>query len=190
LRSNQGTPYFNNSVSLAGSLTYKGKLHEDLVLSYNLITDELILLDRGNTSNIIQIELNKYYVDRFSLNYHGNYYHFRMHSEMKPIHDQMKEGFYEVIYDDVLRMFVKHKKILFFDVSESNPNSYKYEKQVYLILNGDINVVKSRRDYLKAFQQQKKPLRKYMRRANINFEKSGTQILTALCAYSKSLLDQ
>ena len=108
---------------------------------------------------------------------------------MKPINDQLKEGFYEVVYDDELRMFVKHNKELFFDATKTDHYSYQYEKQVYLVLAGKIYVIDSRKDYLRAFQDLKKPLRKYIRQTNINFEKSGTQILFALCAYSQSLLD-
>ncbi len=188
-RSNNGTPYFENSTSLPGYLTYNGKLHEDLLLFYNLVTDELILRN-SNSTNTIQVVLDKYFTERFSLISHGNYYHFQTHTEVKPIHDRLKEGFYEVIYNDILKMYVKHKTILFFNDFDADPFSYRYEKQVYLIFDGEIKVVDSRRNYLKAFKEHKKPLRKYIRRAHINFEKSGTQSLIDLCAYSKSLLDQ
>jgi hypothetical protein len=189
LRYKKGTPYFNNNISLLGSVTYNGKLYEDLLLCYNLVTDELILWSQRKSYNMIQVVLNKYDLERFSLNSQGNNYHFRTHTEMKPIHDRLKEGYYEVICDDILKMYVKHKKILFFNDFDADPFSYRYEKQVYLILNGEINAVDSRREFLRAFQEHKKSLRKYLRRAHINFEKSGTQILIDLCAYSKSLLD-
>ena len=189
LRSKTGTPYFQNIQTLTGSLTYNGKLHKDLILSYNLVLDELIILKKTDRVNMMQLVLNKYYVERFSLKYSDNYYHFRMHSEMKPIHDQLKEGFYEEIYDDEVRMFVKHKKQLYFNDTNFDPFSYQYESQVYLIVDGKIYDVDNRRDYLKAFQDYKKSLRKYMKQASINFEKSGTQALFSLCAYSKSLLE-
>ena len=189
LKSKTGTPYFLNIQTLPGSLTYNGKLHENLLLRYNLIMDELIILKKADRANMIQLVLNKYYVERFSLMYSGNYYHFRMHTEMKPIHDELKEGFYEVIYDDEVRMFVKHKKESSYNPTDFDPYSYKYKSQVYLILAGRIYDVDSRRDYLKAFQDYKKSLRKYMKQASINFEKSGTQDLIALCAYSKLLLE-
>ncbi|HEC41774.1 MAG TPA: hypothetical protein ENI20_02985 [Bacteroides sp.] len=189
LRSRNGTPYFENSTSLAGSLSYNGELFEDLLLGYNLETDELILWKISNSFNTIQVVLDKYYLERFSLNSQGNYYHFQSHTEIKPIHNRLKEGFYEVVYDDILKMYVKHKKILFFNDFDADPFSYQYEKQVYLVLNGEIHVVDNRRNYLRAFKEHKKSLRKYMRRAHINFEKSGTQSLIDLCAYSKSLLD-
>ena len=97
LKSRIGTPYFLNIQTLPGSLTYNGKLHENLLLRYTLITDELIILKKAEKANMIQLVLNKYYVERFSLMYSGNSYHFRIHNEMKPIHDKLKEGFYEVI---------------------------------------------------------------------------------------------
>lgn len=190
IRSRIGTPYFLDIVMIPGSLTYNGKLHENLSLSYNLVTDELILWKKDDRGNMDLIVLNKYFVESFNLEQSGNYFHFRLHSEMNPIHDQFKEGFYEVVYDDELRMFVKHKTVLFFNASDIDPNSYRYEKQVYLIFDGEFYVVDNRRDYLKAFQDYKKYLRKYMRQRNINFEKSGTQALVDLCAYSTSLLDQ
>lgn len=189
LKSKNGTPYFDNIISLAGNVTYNGKLYEDLLLGYNLVTDELILWKKSNSFNSIQVVLNKYNLERFSLNSHDSFYHFQAHTERTPIHDQLKEGFYEVIYDDQLKMFVKHNKILFFYEMDADPFSYRSEKQVYLILNGEIHVVDSRRDYLKAFKEQKTSLRKYMRRSNINFEKSGTQVLIDLCDFTKSLLD-
>jgi hypothetical protein len=108
---------------------------------------------------------------------------------MNPIHAQLKEGFYEVVYDDKLRMFVKHKKELSFDATNAT-NTYQYEKQTYIILDGKIYDIDNRRDYLNAFQDHKKSLRKYMRQAKINFKKSGTQMLFDLCTYSISLLDQ
>ncbi len=120
--------------------------------------DELIIWEKGNRGNMMQLVLNKYFVERFTLEHSGNYYHFRLHTEMNPIHDQLKEGFYEVVYDDELRMFVKHKKELSFDATNTDPYSYQYEKQVYLILDGEFYVVDSRRDYLKAFQDYKKTL--------------------------------
>ncbi|MFC2116624.1 hypothetical protein ACFLTU_09115 [Bacteroidota bacterium] len=190
LSSTIGTPYFLDKGTLKGNLTYKGKDYEELLLSYNLIMDDLIIEKKVNEYNIIKLVLNKYFVEGFTLQHYSNYYHFRLHTEMKPIHDQLKEGFYEVVYDDELMMLVRHNKVLFFDASKSDHYSYKDEKQVYLILAGKIYDVNSRRIYLQAFQNYKKSLRKYMRRANINFERSGTQTLSGLCAYSQSLLDQ
>jgi hypothetical protein len=182
-----GSPYFLNVQTIPGSLTYNGILYEDLILCYNLVMDELIVLKKADKVNMMQLVLNKYYVESFSLDYSGNTFHFRMHSEMKPIHDQLKEGYYEVIYDDELRMFIRHNKIFFFNATDFDPFSYQYESQVYLISDGKVYAVDNRRDYLKAFQDNKKSLRKYMRQANINFEKSGNQDLFSLCAYSKTL---
>jgi hypothetical protein len=189
LRSRIGTPYFLDIGNLTGKLTYNGKVYENLLLSYNLVMDELIIEKQVYKTNMIKLVLNKYYVEEFTLRRYGNNYYFRMNSEMKPIHDQLKEGFYEVVYDDELMMLVKHKKALVFDASRFDHYSYQEEKQVYLILAGRIYDVDRRRDYLKAFQDYKKSLLKYMRHSNINFEKSGTQALSALCAYSKSLLN-
>ena len=190
LRSQIGTPYYLNAGTLPGSITYNGKLHEDLTLSYNLVMDELILWKQGTGGKMIQLVLNKYYVENFTLKQDDNYYHFRLHSEMKPIHDQLKDGFYEVIYDDGVRMFVRHKKELFFDATHADSYSYRYVNQVYLILAGKIYVIHRRRDFLKAFKDYKRLLRDYMRQEKINFKKPGTQSLFALCVYSKSLLDQ
>ena len=190
LGSKIGTPYFLDIGILAGELTYKGKVQEDLFLSYNLVMDELIIEKKVDKSNMILFVLNKYFVEDFTLMHYGYNYLFRLHTEMKPIHDQLKEGYYEVVYDDELMMYVKHKKVLFFDATKYDHYSYQDENQVYLIVAGKIYDVNSRRDYLKAFQDDKKSLRKYMREAKINFEISGTQTLSALCEYSKSLLDQ
>lgn len=189
LKSRVGTPNFLNNETLPGSLTYNGKLHEGLILSYNLVMDELIILETGNRGDMIQIVLNKYFVERFTLKHGGNSYHFRLHTEMNPINDQLKEGFYEVVYEDVLSMFVRHNKVLFFDPNAADHYSYRDENQVYLMLAGKVYVIDSRRDYLNVFQDNKKSLRQYMRQAGINFEESGTQSLSALCAFSKSLLD-
>ncbi len=184
-----GTPYFLDIGILAGKLTFKGKLHENLRLSYNLVTDELIIEEYDSENNMTLLVLNKYFVEDFTLTHYGQNYLFRMNTEMKPIHDKLEEGFCEVIYDDELQMFVRHKKVLFFDASKYDHYSYKDENRVYLIVAGKLYRVNSRRDYLRAFQVDRKSLRRYMRQANINFEKSGTKSLSALCAYSKSLLD-
>lgn len=189
LKSKTGTPYFLNIGMMDGSLTYNKKLHEELNLSYNLIMDELILWRIGSVGESIPIVLNKYLMDRFTLKHNGNDYHFRLHTEMKPIHDQLKEGFYEVISDDELRMFVRHNKELAYDGTDRK-YSYGYEKQVYLILDEKMYAINNKRDYLNAFHDHKKALRKYMSQANINFNKSGTQDLFELCTYSKSILHQ
>jgi len=189
VKSHTGTPYYFNAGTLSGSVSYNGKWYEDLILSYNLILDELVLWKTGSPGNRVPLVLNKYYVERFTLMHYGNEYHFRLHSETNPIHEQLKEGFYEVVYEEELSMFVKHQKELNLDPNSANQSSYRYDKQVYLILDGKVYTVDGRRDYLKAFQDDKKFLRKHMRQAKINFEKSGTQILIDLCAYSRSLLE-
>ena len=189
LGSRIGTPYFLDIVTHAGELTYNGKVYEDLLLSFNLVLDELIIEKKVNKTNTIKLVLNKYFVEDFTLIRYGYNYHFRLHTEMKPIHAQLEEGFYEVVYDDELMMFARHKKELFFDASKFDHYSYQGEKQVFLVLAGKIYKINNRRNYLKAFQDYKKPLRKYMKQAKINIEKSGTQALSALCEYSKSLLD-
>jgi hypothetical protein len=187
IKSRSGTPYFLDNIALPGSLTYNGKLYEDLILSYNLVMDELIIWTKGDKGNMLQVVLNKYYVEKFTLHYSGVSYNFRLHSEMKPIHDHLKEGFYEVIIDDGLSMFVRHKIELFSD-NYNLDNSYKYEKQVYLILDGKVYIINKRRNYLKAFRDHKKSLRKYMIKEKINFGKSESHYLHALCVFSKSLL--
>lgn len=189
LKSKTGTPYFLNIGMMDGGLSYNKKLHEELKLSYNLIMDELILWTIGSGGESTPIVLNKYLVDRFALKHKGNDYHFRLNSEMNPIHDQLKEGFYEMINDDELGMYVKHKNELVYNASDRD-YSYENEKQVYLILDEKIYVINNKRDYLNAFQEYKKPLRKYMSKANINFNKSDTQVLFELCRYSKSFLHQ
>lgn len=187
IKSRLGSPYFLDEITLPGSLTYNGKVYEDLMLSYNLVMDELILWTKGDKGNMMQIVLNKYFVEKFTLSYSVNSYTFRLNSEMNPIHDQLKEGFYEVIIDDEFSMFVRHN-IKLYNNNYNIDYSYKYEKQVYLMLDGKVCLIKKRRNYLNAFRDHKKSLRKYMRQEKINFGKSETQYLYALCVYSKSLL--
>lgn len=187
IRTQSGTPYFFNIGTFPGSITFNKKHHEDLILSYNLIIDELIIWEKGSSGNMMQLVLNKYFVDRFTLMHRGNYYHFRMQTETNPLHEELKEGFYEVVYDDELSLLVKHKKVLSFDAT-NDTKSYQYEKQTYLIRDGEFYKVDSRRDYLNAFQDNKNALRKYMRQEKINYKKTGTQGLYDLCSYSKSLL--
>jgi hypothetical protein len=185
-----GSPYFFELGPMPGSATYSGKTYEDLLLTYNLITDELILWETGFRGNMMQLVLNKYFAERFTMKYNGNIYHFRLHTEMKPIHEDLKEGFYEVINDDELRMFVKHQAELSYDATNVEYYSYEIKKQVYLISDEEIYVINSRRDYLKAFQDEKKSLRKYMSQKSINFDRSDTQALLELCTYTKSFLNQ
>ena len=188
LKAKLGTPYFLDFKTMPGSLTYNKKLHTDLTLSYNLIMDELILWGTGSGGKSPPIVLNKYSVEKFTLKKDGRNYHFRLNTEMKPIHDHLKEGFYEVIYDDKLSMFIKHKMKLSTDPGNLD-KFYESEKQIYLILEGNIFVINNRGDYISAFQDHEKSLRKYMRQRSINFDRSDTQVLIELCNYSKTFLN-
>ncbi len=188
VKSRLGTPYFLDNITLPGSLTYNGKLYENLILSYNIVIDELILWTKSDNGNMLQVVLNKYYIEKFTLSHSGKSYNFRLITETKPIYDHLKEGFYEVIYEDELSMYVRHKTKLYNNNSNLD-NSYKYEKQVYLVLDGKVYVINKRRNYLNAFRDHKKLLHKYMRQEKINFGKSESKYLNALCKYNKSLLD-
>jgi len=187
LGSKLGTPYYLDLAALKGTITYQGREYEDLLLSYNLVMDELILKKKINKTNSIELVLNKYYVEGFVLEHFNNYYNFILHTDLRPIHSHLQEGFYELVYDDELKMLVRHKKILFFDAGKSDHYSYQHEKKIYLILDAEIHDVTRRRDFLNVFVNNKKSLKKYMRQADMNYEKAGTHALSALCSYSKSL---
>lgn len=143
MRLNEGHPYFLNPSWIKGSVTYNGKIFNDVSLKYDLVSDELVLM---HFNGYFMISLNKETVDDFILEAH----HFRRFGDNKKLTGNLEEGYYEVLYNGNSLLLKKHMKEIN-TVGQGNNQGFEVsgKTSLYLIRNGNVAAVKTKKSFMR-----------------------------------------
>ncbi len=117
-RVEKGHPYFADGKWQNGTLIIKGKEYRNVSLKYNIETDQLILHTRINSSDFVNIILNKELINSFYLN---SQYFINL---SKWLPNQEKSGYFELLYNKGFTFMLHYyKKLLLEQDKNTNPVS-------------------------------------------------------------------
>ncbi len=171
-------PYFLSESWKEGSVFINTLEYKNLLLNYNLVTEEIILYQKFKTNNV-QILLNNKIID--SLRLHTYLFINALHMPVK-----CEKGFYEVIYRGNFNAYKKHSKVFHNDRDAMSPKGTysKNKEQLYtLFKNGSFIRIKNKGTLLKQFGSRKKAIKQYLRQNNINFKKINREQLINLLQF-------
>jgi hypothetical protein len=152
-----GNPWFMIAGQVNSMLeTEKGTYH-DLLLGYDILNDELILTFR-DTAGMESIMVNKNIIHSFGL--FGARF-INLETGLLP-----ESGFYEEVYTNNLKFYIKHKKTL---IRQSGPVQYEYRYKTikYLVKDNAYFMINNNRALIKALGDKKSEVKSILREHQI-----------------------
>lgn len=180
-----GNPHFYDTEWRQGSVKIGKDTFNDLVLSYNLQMDAVVLKKTLKDGQIAYIMLNKDFIDSFTIEQHL----FINTEKLFPL--VKMAGFAELIYSGEFLLIIKHKKSFVGNFSASTPNgSFSRQSSVmYLMRDNSLNKVTSKKSLLTLFPDHKKEINTYISKQKIRFKTAGNSQLEQLMEYCDGLED-
>jgi len=167
----------------SASIITKTRRYNNLTLQYDTFLDEVIYSDTGRTLNFRfpQIALNKDVVDEFNLYFEDDSSIFKNYRKPEALLLNLKEGFYEVVYERGSKFIIKHESKEYF---KEGRNNYKYSPIYYLSTGEIFSTYKNRKSFLQIFGDKSENIKRYLKTTGIKVGRADKfQIATILKFY-------
>jgi len=172
----EGHPYFVTNAFSKGTLHYEGSKYEDVSLLYNLVTDQLIIL---NAAGSAKIQLIKERVDSFSFPAHS----FINIGTDSSLSEGLSSGFYEVLSTGKINLLARHTKNIQATVRDvvetkvfSKDHHFVRSNHVYIEIN-------SKKALLKQMNDKRKELQQFIKQNKLNYRKNGEEAMVKIVEY-------
>jgi hypothetical protein len=172
-----GSPEFNYDFKQGSALYIKGQTFNHIKLAYDIVSDELLLVQQFGNGLENRIALNPAYADSFLL---GN----RLFINLT----NLSRGYFELVASGNISFLKKYSMEYVKIYDASNRGKYSEQKfTCYLYDNKTkLTPVYNKFSFLHYFKQNKKAIRNYLHTNKINLKKSGNSELSALMKYCNS----
>ena len=168
-------PYFIDEW-IEGSVIYDEEYHDNVPLLYDISADRVIV---DNPFSIKKVMLVNEKVTEFTIQGH----HFvQLKNTPLPV------GHYELTYDGVTKVYVRHRKTL-----QSRPvdysiiNEFEEKKLYYIYKGGTYFSVRGKGSVLKLLEDKKKELKKFIRDNKLQFGSDKARDISRLVQYYDQL---
>jgi hypothetical protein len=159
-----GHPFFQTDSPRLGSVTYDGIYYPDILLSYDLEKDIVVIPDKRQAVTIqLLIEKLRY----FSIGRH----HFLRLLEDSSFVNAPAEGFYEILYSGKATALARHKKVVQRSARTEEDTRYLQYDSWYVRLNGRFYLIHKDRDLFKIPDPRNDALKDYLKKNHISFKK-------------------
>lgn len=168
-------PFYLSDDWIPGSVMYDGQFYDNIMLQYDISTDQLIIESHMYGT---QIQLIKSKVQSFSL------------EDRKFINmdSSSMKGFYEVLYSGKTMVLAKRIKRLQERISSAEiTREFEEKNKYYMLVNGEYVVVKDRRSALKALRIHKKELQQKYQALNVPSKKQPERQIIILAELNDSI---
>ena len=175
----KGHPYFVTDDYTPASLSVSNTLFENIKARYNIATDQLIIKAALDSGVLVSMVTKEDFINSFTINSHT----FVNMTKLYPRSTVVK-GYCEEVFNGKHGFFIKYKKEFVRNFDFDNPNGFysTVKTENYFYNNGEFMLIKSRRDFLKLFQN-KRDIKKYMRDNKIKFSKASPAQLNKLMQF-------
>ncbi|MCF8367766.1 MAG: hypothetical protein K9G76_01900 [Bacteroidales bacterium] len=172
-------PYFDKNAWSTGMVFIKGSKFPEVTLKYDIEQDVFILKNLTSTGENQYIALQKGLIDTVELEGHFfvNSHHI--------LPDKYDLGYVEMIYRGDYIFFTKYFKQFKKVYSDLKPYG-EYGKQQhlhYIYKDGNLKKLPSKSTFLTQFSEQKKALKKYLKKNKINYKDAPAQQIRKLISY-------
>jgi hypothetical protein len=178
----KGNQFFVSDDYLKGKIYKQGVLFDDQLLKYDIENDELVLHGKVNKS-YIDILLHKSHIDSFLIADR-----FFINSTHLFSIDTLNK-FFELIYRNNSSFLIEYYKEFRTDYNEKTPHGrYTSAKKRYFIFeNNELFEVTRKSKFLRFFRQDKRDIRKFMKKNKIRYKKAQQTELKRLMEYCNGI---
>jgi len=169
------------------TLTLGGRTYKDISLQYDTYTDDLIYTDTTRIHNNIayQIALNKDPVDAFEMFFGSESMQFKNFNGKRDKNFNLKEGFYEVVYDGRSKYIIKHQSAI---IEKEGVDEYFYRPAGFIMIKGGYTRIRSSQKLLKMFGDRSGEVRKFVRDSGTDISKADKKQIARILEYYDNLI--
>lgn len=180
----KGHPFFYDNDLFEGSVTFNGVNFSPLTLTYELLSNELILIKEVGTQTR-ELILNENFVESFVLIHPVTA---REHFfERKKLSGVEGKKYFQVVYKGETTCYIYHKKVINNRVTGNYMGEYLYQPVIYIKKDDEFRGCTNKRTFLRLFEDQKKQIRKYIRRNNMRIDGEKPEDIARVLDYYDSL---
>lgn len=169
------------------SVLTKTRRYNGLTLQYDTYLDEVIFTDTSRTINLRypQIALNKDIVDGFNLYFGRDSLIFRNFRATDCAEKNLKEGFYEVVYNKASQYLIRHESSFY---ERQGVDNYKYSPKKYISTGGEFSRIKGRKSILRLFGEKAQEVKVYIHSSGIKMRRADKNEMMSILKFYDSLL--
>jgi hypothetical protein len=173
-----GFPYYGSDSLYTGSISYQGSIYANIKLTYNLMSDEVIIRNYPHSAFIV---LSAEKVDSFTIDSRSFLPLKSRNSTGLP-----GDGYYEQLLNGDPGLYLKMEKRLLSGSGSEEPKIV--QNNTYLIkLKNVYYPVDGKKALLEIFKDQQDALKKYIRANKFNFKKELESALIQITGYYSQL---
>jgi len=175
----KGDPYFFSDKWTESTLVIDGKKYNKQEILYNIDIEKLILKSSQKRNEEVLLVLNTEFVDAFYLGKH----HFVNGAKNFP--DSKFPGFVEKVYSGNFDIVIRYQKSFISNYTANTPNGFYSgtKSEIYIFKEGKLNKLPTKKALLEYFPDQKKEIKKFIRKNNIKYKQANTIQLNKLFTY-------
>jgi len=180
-------PLLYSDKKRTASIITNTRRYNNLTLQYDTFLDEVIYTDITRIVNFRfpMIALNKDIIDGFNLYFEDDSLIFRYFRLSDCIGKNLKEGFYEVVYDGKSKYIIRHESSFY---EREGLDNYKYSPKNYISVGDAYYRIKNRKSLLRLCGGKSLEIKVFLHTAGIKMRKADkSQILTVLKFYDSLL---
>ena len=169
-------PFYNSRVGAKGNVTFVEQPYFNLILLYDIYSDELIVQQSRATGVQALIKLYKSNVESFKIHDHT----FRNYQDHEAQKLGMVSGFYDVLYENaIFTLIARRKKIT--HVATGDKIQYENEDHYFFIHNGRFTPFRGMKSFYRVLGDKDliSELKSFVSKNNLKIKKSDSDLIRA-----------
>ena len=180
-------PLLFYSKGRTASIITNTRRYDNLTLQYDTFLDEVIYTDTSRTINFMfpLISLNKDIIDGFNLYFEDDSLIFRFFRLPECSEKNLKEGFYEVVYEGRSKYIIKHESFIY---ERDGLHEYKYSPLNYICVGDKYYKFKTRRNLLRLFGEKSGEIKEYLHLYRLRVRQANKNQIVSILKFYDSFL--
>ncbi|MNK12317.1 hypothetical protein D3C87_303760 [compost metagenome] len=176
---NGGHASFINSSYTKGTIVYDGLTYKNMSVMYDLIRDQLLLLNADSSGGIV---VQPEHIDRFSLHNH-NFINFKSGTVPKNI----APGYYDLLYEGRITLLAKRVKKVTENVTQYIEKEVEQTVSYYLLKDSVYTRIKGKQDLVTLLNATQKENQDYIKANKLDFNGNREEAFLRLVSFHDSL---
>lgn len=176
----QGDQFLFSKEFLPGSLSISGKTFPNILLKYDIFSDEILTpIDSGKI-----LQLNKELIDSFSVIFQNKKYRF---TKIKEDSQKRFKSFVNVIYEGKTALYVKYNKKIDRSSIEGKSDNFYQTSLIYFVKDKILYTIFNKRDLFTILKKDKSQMRDFIKKNKLRVSKKEPESFAQVIIYYDSI---
>lgn len=179
--SENGHPFFNSERYTQGSIVYSGYTYRHVKIAYDLVRDQLILMDFDGDNALVVVPDH---VDSFTLHNHT----FIRLTAGAATANTIKPGYYDLLYKGRIRLLAKRLKSVSEKVTQNEvEKNVSQQDKYYLFKDSVYTAITNKKALLKMLQSTQSQNQHFIKTEQLNFKRDKENAIIKLVKFHDSI---